>query len=379
MRTRRLALSLFPIALIAGCGGGKKAGGPPPAVPVRVGDVQRLAVPFDIAAIGHVEPYSTVSVKPRVGGEITQVGFREGDDVAAGALLFVIDPRPFEAALDEAKANLARDRARLTEARQTLKRYQDLIKKEYITQEQFDQAQANEEALRATTQADEAAIETARLNLDYCRITAPVPGRTGSLLVHAGNIVKANDDRALVIINQVEPVRVSFAIPEKDFDEVKRRRSAGAPLQVVATPEGGKAETGELSFLDNAVDPTTGTIMLKASFPNRDRALWPGQYVKVSLTVSVDENAVVAPTDAIQTGQAGTYVYLVKPDQTVELRSVTVRRNWRTWALVSSGLAPGDKVVTDGQLRLSPGASITEKTEAAPAPTAASSPAEVTR
>jgi membrane fusion protein, multidrug efflux system len=379
MRTSRLAVSLLPIALIAGCGGGKKAGGPPPPVPVRVGEVKRLAVPFDISAIGHVEPYSTVSVKPRVGGQITQVGFREGDDVAAGALLFVIDPRPFEAALSEAKANLARDRARLTEAEQTLKRYQDLIKKEYITQEQFDQAQANEEALRATTQADEAAIETARLNLDYCRIAAPVPGRTGSLLVHAGNIVKANDDRALVVINQVEPVRVSFAIPEKDFDEVKRRRSAAAPLQVVATPEGGKTETGELSFLDNAVDPTTGTIMLKGSFPNRDRALWPGQYVKVSLTLNVDENAVVAPTDAIQTGQAGAYVYLVKPDQTVEIRNVTVRRNWGPWALVSAGLAPGDRVVTDGQLRLSPGAKITEKTDMSPTPTAASKTAEVAR
>ncbi len=366
MRTRRLAISLLPIALAAGCGG-KKAGGPPPAVPVRVGEVKRLAVPLDVAAIGHVEAYSTVSVKPRVGGEITQVAFREGDDVAAGALLFVIDPRPFEAAIAEAKANLARDRARLTEAEQTLKRYQDLIKKEYITQEQFDQAQANDEALRATTQADEAAIETARLNLDYCRITAPVAGRTGSLLVHAGNIVKANDDRALVVINQVEPVRVSFAVPEKDFDEVKRR-SAGARLQVVASPSGGKPETGELTFLDNAVDATTGTIMLKASFPNRDRALWPGQFVSVSLTLKVDEDATVAPIDAIQAGQSGSYVYVVKPDSTVELRPVVVRRNRGAWALITSGLAPGERVVTDGQLRLAPGAKVTEKTEAAPAP-----------
>lgn len=378
MRTSRLAVSLLPIVLAAGCAGGKKAGGPPPPVPVRIGDVKRLAVPLDISAIGHVEPYSTVSVKPRVGGEITQVGFREGDDVAAGALLFVIDPRPFQASLSEAKANLARDRARLTEAEQTLKRYQDLIKKEYITQEQFDQAQANDEALKATTQADEASIETARLNLDYCRITAPVPGRTGSLLVHAGNIIKANDDRALVVINQVEPVRVSFAIPEKDFDEVKRR-SAGARLQVLATAQGSKPESGELTFLDNAVDATTGTIQLKASFPNRDRALWPGQYVNTSLTLKVDEDAVVAPIDAIQTGQSGTYVYIVKPDQTVEIRNVAIRRNWGAWALITSGLAPGDRVVTDGQLRLSPGARITEKTDTAPTPTATSKTAETAR
>lgn len=378
MRTRRLAVSLLSIAFAAGCAGGKKAGGPPPSVPVRIGDVKRLTVPLDISAIGHVEPYSTVSVKPRVGGEITQVGFREGDDVAAGALLFVIDPRPFQASLSEAKANLARDRARLTEAEQTLKRYQDLIKKEYITQEQFDQAQANDEALRATTQADEASIETARLNLDYCRITAPVPGRTGSLLVHAGNIIKANDDRALVVINQVEPVRVSFAIPEKDFDEVKRR-STEARLQVVVTPQGSKPETGELTFLDNAVDATTGTILLKASFPNHDRALWPGQYVNTSLTLKVDEDAVVAPIDAIQTGQSGTYVYIVKPDQTVEIRNVAIRRNWGAWALITSGLAPGDRVVTDGQLRLSPGAKITEKTDTAPVPTAVSKTAEAAR
>ncbi|MGE5344938.1 MAG: efflux RND transporter periplasmic adaptor subunit [Acidithiobacillales bacterium] len=374
-RSRVAALAL--ILLAEGCGG-KKAGAPPPPVPVRVGDVQRLPVPLDVSAIGHVEAYSTVSVKPRVGGEVTQVAFREGDDVKAGALLFVIDPRPFEAALAEAKANLARDRARLTEAAQTLKRYEELIKKEYITQEQLDQARANNEAFKATTQADEAAIETARLNLDFCRITAPVAGRTGGLLVHAGNIVKANDDKPLVVINQVEPIYVSFAIPEEDFGEVKQR-SAAARLKVAATPQGGNAETGELTFLDNTVDATTGTIILKASFPNRDRALWPGQYVKVSLTVKVDEDATVAPIDAIQTGQAGTYVYRVKPDQTVEIRSVTVQRNWGTWALVTSGLAPGDKVVTDGQLRLSPGARITEKTEAPPSPTPVSKTAEVTR
>jgi multidrug efflux system membrane fusion protein len=378
MRKRELAATLLILSATAACGGGKKAGGGPPPVPVRVGEVKRLSVPLEISAIGHVEPYSTVSVKPRVGGEVTEVGFREGDDVKAGALLFVIDPRPFEAALAEAKANLARDRARLAEAEQTFKRYEDLIKKEYITQEQFDQARANSEALRATTQGDEAAIESGRLNLDYCRITAPVPGRTGSLLVHQGNIVKANDDRALVVINQVEPVRVSFAVPEGDFGEVKRRL-AGSRLTVVATPEGGKPETGELTFLDNAVDATTGTILLKATFPNRDRALWPGQYVNVSLTVSVDENATVAPVDAIQTGQAGNYVYAVKPDSTVEIRPVVVRRNWKGWALISSGVAPGDKVVTDGQLRLSAGARITEKTEAAPAPTAVPGNAEAAR
>lgn len=378
MRRRRLALALFPIALAAGCGGSKTGSGPPPPVPVRVGDVRRMAVPLEVSAIGHVEPFSTVSVKPRVGGEIREVGFREGDDVKAGALLFVIDPRPFEAALAESRANLARDRARLTEAEQTLKRYQDLIKKEYITQEQFDQAQANDEALRATTQADEAAIETTRLNLEYCRITAPVAGRAGGLLVHQGNIVKANDDKPLVVINQVEPVYVSFAVPEKDLGEVKRR-SAGARLSVIATPQGAKPETGELTFLDNAVDSTTGTIMLKASFPNSDRALWPGQYVNVALTLKVDEDAVVAPVEAIQAGQSGTYVYAVKPDTTAEIRTVVVRRNWGKWALIASGVAPGDRVVTDGQLRLAPGSRVVEKTDVAPAPPGTPKSAETAR
>jgi multidrug efflux system membrane fusion protein len=376
MRERTATLVL--ITLTAACGGGKKAGGGPLPVPIRVGDVKRLSVPLEIAAIGHVEPYSTVSVKPRVGGEVREVGFREGDDVKAGALLFVIDPRPFEAALSEARANLARDRARLTEAEQTFKRYEDLIKKEYITQEQFDQARANKEALRATTQGDEAAVQTSQLNLDYCRITAPAPGRTGGLLVHAGNIVKANDDKPLVVINQVEPVHVSFAIPEKDFVEVKRR-SAGARLPVVATPQGAKTETGEMTFLDNAVDPTTGTIMLKALFPNHDRALWPGQYVNVSLTLRVDEDSVVAPLDAILTGQSGTYVWAVKPDATVEIRAVAVRRNWGAWALITSGLAAGDRVVTDGQLRLAPGVKVVEKSDAAPAPPGAAKTPEATR
>jgi multidrug efflux system membrane fusion protein len=205
-----------------------------------------------------------------------------------------------------------------------------------------------------------------------------VAGRTGGLLVHAGNIVKANDDKPLVVINQVEPVYVSFAVPERDFSEVKRR-SAGARLQVVATPQGGKPETGEMTFLDNTVDATTGTIMLKASFPNRDRALWPGQYVNVSLTLKIDENAVVAPVEAIQTGQTGAYVFLVKPDLTVEIRSVAVRRNWGSWALITSGLNPGDRVVTDGQLRLSPGAKITEKTDAAPTPAGGAKAAEIAR
>ena len=359
-----LAALALPVLAVGGCS--RKGAGPaaPPPAPVRIGEVKRLDVPKDLAAIGHVEPVTTVAVKPRVGGQVTSVGFREGEDVAAGSLLFQIDPRPFEAALAEAKANLARDRARLSEAEQTLKRYEELIQKEYITREQYDQAKANVEALKATSQADDATIDNARLNLEYCRITAPAAGRTGGLLVHPGNVVKANDDKPLVVINQIEPVYVSFAVPESAFDEVQKR-FAESKLDVSATPAAGKAHTGTLTFLDNAVDAATGMILLKASFPNRDRALWPGQYVNVTLTLSVDEGATVAPVEALQTGQAGTFVWLVKPDLTVEVRPVNVKRRWGPWALVASGLAPGDKVVTDGQIRLAPGTRVVEKTEAA--------------
>jgi membrane fusion protein, multidrug efflux system len=366
--TRLFAPALAALVLFApGCGPKKGASGGPPPAPVRIGEVTTKSLPVELAAIGHVEAFSTVSVKPRVGGEVTNVGFREGEEVAAGALLFQIDSRPYEAALAEARANLSRDRARLTEAERTLARYDELIKKEYITQEQYDQARANVEALKATTQGDEAGVENARLNLEYARITAPVPGRTGSLLVHKGNVVKANDDRPLVVINQIEPIYVSFAIPERDFLEVKRR-AAERTLSVTATPQAGKPEEGTLTFLDNAVDPTTGTITLKASFPNRDRALWPGQYVNASLALGVDENAVVAPVEALQTGQSGTYVWVVKGDSSVESRTVVVRRRAAGWALVTSGLAPGEKVVTDGQIRLAPGTKVVEKKDAAPAP-----------
>lgn len=355
--------SAIAFALVA-CGGRAPKKVSPPEAPVRVAKVERQAVPLEVAAVGHVEASSVVSVKPQVGGVVLKVGFREGEDVAAGQTLFQIDARPFQAALAQAKANLERDRARMAEAERTLARYEELIKKEYVTQEQLDGARANSAALKATVVGDEAAVEQSRLNLAYCQIDASVAGRTGSLLVYAGNVVKAGDDKPLVVLNQIEPVRVSFAVPERVLTDVKARSREGK-LKVTVTPPGGAPHEGELTFVDNAVDSTTGTITLKATFANRDRALWPGQFVQVALNLATDASVTVVPAEAVQTGQVGTYVFVVKEDKTVDLRPVTVVRSWKSVSVIAKGLEAGQTVVTDGQIRLAPGTRVSIKEDAA--------------
>jgi membrane fusion protein, multidrug efflux system len=366
--TTRFAHALVALSALlaaASCGGGPPKKAPAPEAPVRVAKAEKRAVPLDVAAVGHVEASSVVSIKPQVGGVVLKVGFKEGDDVAAGQLLFQIDARPFEAALAQAKASLERDRARLAEAERTLARYEELIKKEYVTQEQLDGARANSAALKATVIGDEAAVEQNRLNLAYCHIDSPVAGRTGSLLVYPGNVVKANDDKPLVVLNQLEPVRVSFAVPEKVLSDVKARSKEGT-LKVTATPPGGEPHEGALTFVDNAVDATTGTITLKATFANRDRALWPGQFVQVALNLATDAAVTVVPTEAIQSGQVGTYVFVVKDDKSVEIRPVTVVRNWKNVTVLSKGLEPGETVATDGQIRLAPGVKVSIKEDVNP-------------
>jgi len=371
MRLRHLAALVSVVLLAASCGAKDRKTAAPPGIPVTAGVVEKKDVPLEAVAVGHVDAFSTVAVRTRVGGEVTSVGFREGQDVKQGDLLFEIDRRPYQAALAEAEANLERDRARAREADQNLNRYAELVKKDYVTQEQFSQATANADALKATVKADDAAVETARLNVSYCLIAAPISGRTGGLLVHAGNMIKANDDRALVVINQIEPIYVTFSLPEAFLADVKKRAAAGA-LMVSALPNGPDLtpSEGTLSFIDNTVDTTTGTINLKATFENHDRALWPGQFTNVSLTLATDANAVVAPTPAVQAGQLGTYVYVIKPDDTVEARTVVVRRTWQQWSVIDKGLSPGERVVTDGQLRLAPGARVAVRTELVPASTA---------
>jgi membrane fusion protein, multidrug efflux system len=358
----RIAPALLAAAVLAGCTRAERKPAAPPAMPVTAAAVETMDVPLEVTAVGHVDAYSNVAVRTRVGGEVTRVAFREGQDVKAGDLLFELDRRPYQSALAEAEANLERDRARAREADENLKRYAELVKKDYVTKEQFSQATANADALRATVKGDEAAVETARLNLSYCTIAAPISGRTGGLLVHPGNLVKANDDRSLVLINQIEPIYVTFAVPEGALADVKKRAAAGA-LKVSALPNGpgAVASEGLLTFIDNAVDATTGTINLRATFPNRERALWPGQFTNVQLVLATDAGATVAPNTAVMPGQGGSFAYVIKADDTVEARPVAVRRVFRQWSIVEKGLAPGEKVVTDGQLRLAPGVKVTIK------------------
>jgi multidrug efflux system membrane fusion protein len=360
--TRILLLALLGAAVSAAPGCAKRQVRAPAkeTVPVTVGTAARQDVPLEVRAIGHVEPYSTVSLKARVGGEVTKVGFKDGQDVKKGELLFQIDPRPYEALLAQTRAQLERDRAVAKNAEEDSRRYADLVRKDYVTREQYDATRSNAAAAMATVKADEAAVENARLQLSYCAVTAPISARSGSVLVNPGNIVKGNDDKPLVVLNQIQPVYVAFAVPESSLAAIRQHARPGQKLSVTASASGnpGNAQTGELTFLDNTVDPTTGTILLKATFPNQNEVLWPGEYVDVVLRLATEPGAIVVPSQAVQTGQAGQYVYVVKNDLTVETRPVTVSRTHGSLAIVSNGLQPGERVVTDGQLRLAPGSKV---------------------
>src|SRR5512140_3024266 len=308
--------SLVVASLFNGCSpGGKPASTQPPkGVPVTIGSAVQKSIPVQARAIGTVEAYSTVSVKTMVGGQIMKVGFSEGQDVRKGDLLFEIDPAPYRAALKMAEAARARDIALKDNAEKEVRRYASLVEKNLVPRQQYDQFASSAAALEATVQADSAAVENARVQLAYCFIRSPIDGRTGSLLVQQGNVVKAND-ATLVTINQIIPIRVSFSIPEQYLADVRKYKAAGT-LKVEAAPQDGKAGAvpGTLSFIGNAVDPATGTIQLKGTFPNIDRRLWPGQFANVVLTLTVRDGAVVVPSEAIQTGQQGQYLFVVRPD-----------------------------------------------------------------
>jgi membrane fusion protein, multidrug efflux system len=293
---------------------------------------------------------------------MTSVRFKEGDEVEKGQVLVTLDRRPFEAALQQAEATLNRDLAQLANAKSQAVRYQDLMTRGIATREQIDQINANAAALEATVGADRAMVDNAKVQLDYATITAPIAGRTGLLQVHPGNLVRANDTAAIVTINKITPVYVSFAVPEAQLPELKRYMAKG-DLAVVAQPpdDAGAPSKGRISFIDNAIDMTTGTIKVKGTFPNTDRRLWPGQYVNVTVTLTSDPTAIVVPSVAVQTGQQGQYVFVVKADQTVELRPVTVARANSEETVIRTGLKPGETVVTDGQLRLVAGSHINVK------------------
>ena len=352
-------ISVLLITSVYACSG--KPAQPPqkPPVPVTAGTVVQKTVPVQIRAIGNVEAYSTVSVKSQIGGILTQVHFREGQDVSKGALLFTIDPRPFEAALKQAEANLAKDTAQLENAREEVRRYAELVKKGYVAQEQYDQIRTNAASFEATVNADKAVVENARLQLKYCYIYSPLTGRTGDLFADEGNLIKANADTSMVVINQIQPIYVTFSVAEQYLSDIKKYRAAGkVPVDVFITKGEENPEEGILTFVDNTVDVTTGTIKLKATFANKNKRLWPGQFVDAVVTLTTQPNAIVVPSQSIQTGQKGQYVFVIKDDLTVEDRPVTAGRTLNSETVIDKGLQAGEKVVTDGQLRLVPGAKI---------------------
>jgi multidrug efflux system membrane fusion protein len=357
-RNAALAGVLITGLLLSGCST-KKQQAVAPRVPVTIADVVQKTVPVQARVIGNVEAYSTVGVKPQITGEIVGVHFTEGQDVKKGQLLFQLDPRPFEADLLRAQANLAQDEAKLQNAEVEAQRYTKLVEAGVVAKEQAEQIQTNHEAMVATVKADRAQVEYARVQLVYTRIYSPIDGRTGNLMLHLGNVVKANPDNPMVTINQVNPIYVTFAVPQQTLPEIKQHMAKGK-LKVTATIQGqeDRPEVGTLTFVDNNVDLNTGTIKLKGTFTNANRRLWPGQYVNVALTLTEQPNAIVVPTQAIQTGQAGSYVFVVKPDLTAESRAVKVERNIDNQAVIESGLSAGEKVVTDGQIRLVPGAKV---------------------
>jgi multidrug efflux system membrane fusion protein len=316
-------------------------------------------VPLEIASVGRVEAISTVSVKAQVGGEVTAVYFKEGQAVRKGNRLLTIDPRTFEIALKQAESLLEKDRALLQNARADVARYVGLVQKDYVTKEQYDTLVANRDVLIAAVKADEASVANGHLQLEYTNVRSPIDGRTGSLMIDPGNIIKANDVGPAVVIYQTTPIYVTFAVPEQHLPRIKEFM-AKEPLKTEAIPtaNGQPPVLGVLTFVDNAIDQATGTIILKATMDNRDGALWPGQFLNVRLTLTTEKGVIVAPSQAVQTGQAGQYVYVVKDDMTVELRPVKVGRAYGEESVIAEGLKPGDRVVTDGQLRLAPGARV---------------------
>jgi multidrug efflux system membrane fusion protein len=396
LRRNLFIVSLLGVALLAGCSGksasapggkaagGKKGGGD---VPVLVATAAEKSVPVEIQVIGNVEAYSVISVKAQVGGELTNVYFREGDYVKKGDLIFSIDKRPLEAALAQVEANHARDIAQLGQAEANLARdtaqaryteaqagrYAKLFASGIISKDQAEQLRANADvtaqavaadkaainSARAAVNASKATVENARVQLSYTQIRSPIDGRTGNISVKAGNLVAANTVE-LTTINQVQPIYVTFSVPEAQLAAVKKYM-AGGRLQVRARPQDDPSapeQVGALTFVDNSVDASTGTIKLKGTFPNADRKLWPGEFVRVTLRLTTQPNAVVVPNQAVQTGQDGTFIYVVKADQTVESRPVKTGVRVDQEMVVESGLEAGEKVVVEGQLRLAPGSRV---------------------
>jgi multidrug efflux system membrane fusion protein len=349
------------LVLASGCSRAAKREAP--SAPVLIAKAVATNVPVQInpPPVGHVTAISTATVHSQIGGVISTVNFQEGQEVKKGDLLFTIDPRLSQAALAAAQANFARDQAQLENLKIQFNREQKLFDQKLVSQDEYDTSRAGMDALVGTVAADQAAITNAELNLEFCQIRSPIDGKTGGLQAYAGNVVKAPDD-VLLTINQIHPIYVTFAVPEQYLPEIKKQM-AGNTLAVQATFENmdGPPPQGELTFVDNAVDQTTGTILLKATFPNENNSLWPGQFVQVLLTLSELTDAVAVPSQAVQMGQSGQFIYVVKADQTVEIRTIKTGITFKNETVVQSGLQAGETVVTDGQLRLVAGSKVTVK------------------
>jgi membrane fusion protein, multidrug efflux system len=354
-------IPLLGILLLAACAEEKPP--PTPPVPVTVATAERRTVPFELPATGTVEPIQTVAVQAQVSGALQHVAFKEGDEVKRGQVLFQLDPRPYRAALEQAAALLERDRAQATNAAQEAKRYESLVEKEYVTSQQYEQIRTTAAASQATLAGSQAAVDQARLNLQYATIRAPISGRTGSLLLREGNLVRANSVEPLVKINQLRPIQVRFAVPASNLPLIQGH--LGKKLVVRAEPSGGgDPSEGTLSFMDNAVDTSTGTIMLKGRFPNDDGTLWPGGFVNVRLELYVEPDALVIPSAAVVAGQQGNFVFVIQPDSSASTKAVTVNRTAGEFAVITGDVQPGDRVVVDGQLRLRQGSKVQIKAAA---------------
>ncbi len=353
--TRSTAALTMGLLLAVSCG--RRGAGGPSRVPVTVARAAQRAIPVELTATGTAEPRQTAAVESQVTGILTQVTFHEGDGVETGQVLFQIDPRPFQAALDQARGMLARDQAQAQNARLEAERYAELVKQDY------DEKRANADALAATVRADSAMVANAQLNLEWATIRAPIAGRTGRLLVRQGNLVRANSADPLVVINQIHPILVRFAVPEQNLAPIQRYRRNRLPVLVSPSKQDTAFSAGELTFVDNSVDTATGTVLLKAEFPNRDNALWPGEFLNVRLQLYVEDSALIVPSQAVMTGQQGTYVFVLNQDGTARSQPVTVERTAGQYAILTrgAGVHVGEQIVTDGQLRLTTGAAVEVK------------------
>ena len=339
-----------------------------PPVPVTPGTAETRDMPVYVRGIGSVQAFNTVTIKSRVDGQIVKVDFTEGQEVKVGDPLFEIDPRPFQAALAQANAAKEKDQAQLTSAQADLKRYAELVKPGYQTRQIFDQQKGLVGQLQASLKADQAAIDNATLNLTYATIRSPIDGRTGARLVDIGNLVHATDSTGLVSITQLKPIFVTFTVPQNQFDRIRKSAAAGpVEVQAVSADDQTQLAAGKLTLIDNQIDPATGTIRLKGTFDNADEALWPGEFVNTRLVVGIDKNAVTVAARALQRGPTGEYLFVIKPDMTVEIRNVEVAEVEQGLAAIGKGLTAGEQVVVDGQYRLDQGSKVNPQTPTADA------------